>query len=266
VILATCAIFAGYLNAAASPFRTEKFTEWVEPRGVRVSDEEATAALSVGSGETAVIEVSPPAEETHATEAGEEAGAAEEAHGASGCGFEAPAEGVCFAPALSHAEFKWSKAVPSILLVLFGGLASLLICVGIYSRERFPLKGLTTRFAPARWGYNFLINKYYLDHLYEKIIVHGIAHPIAQAAYWTNQHVLDGIVNGTGKGGRRTGEWVYRNIDQRVVDGAVNGSGLMASETGHALQPVQSGKVNQYGALMFGAAAVGAIVLVILNV
>ena len=35
---------------------------------------------------------------------------------------------------------------------------------------------------------------------------------------------------------------------------------------GEALQPVQSGKVNQYGALLFGAAAVGAIVLVIVNV
>jgi len=194
----------------------------------------------------------------------EEAGA--EAHGGSGCGFDVPSDAVCFAPALSHAEFKWSKALPSILLVAFGGFTSLWICIGIFSRERFVLKGLTTRFAPARWGYNFLVNKYYLDHLYEKIIVHGIAHPIAQAAYWTNQHVLDGIVNGAGKGGRRTGEWVYRNIDQRVVDGAVNGSGLMASETGHALQPVQSGKVNQYGALLFGAAAVAAIALVILNV
>ena len=79
-----------------------------------------------------------------------------------------------------HAEFKWPKAAPSILLVAFGGFASLWICIGIFSRERFFLKGLTTRFAPARWGYNFLVNKYYLDHLYEKVIVHGIAHPIAQ--------------------------------------------------------------------------------------
>jgi NADH-quinone oxidoreductase subunit L len=273
VILATCAVFAGYLNAPAPPFKTEKFTEWVEPRGVPVSEAEATASLSLGSGETAVFEV-PPAESgaaVHTEEpAAEETGAAEEAgeeaHGGSGCGFDVPAGGVCFAPSISHAEFKWSKAMPSILLVAFGGLASLWVCLGLYSRERFALKSLTTRFAPARWGYTFLVQKYYLDHLYEKVIVHGIAHPIAKAAYWTNQHVLDGIVNGAGKGGRRTGEWVYRNIDQRVVDGAVNGSGQLASETGHALQPVQSGKVNQYGALMFGAAAVGAIVLVILNV
>ncbi|HWM18376.1 MAG TPA: NADH-quinone oxidoreductase subunit L [Ilumatobacteraceae bacterium] len=268
IILATCAVFAGYLNAPATPFKTEKFAEWVEPRGVEVPAAEATAMLAVGSDGTASGETAPAeseevaAEETHA----EEAGAEEEAHGASGCGFDVPHGGVCFAPSLSHAEFKWSKALPSILLVAFGGLLSLWICIGIFSRDRFALKGLTTRFAPARWGHTFLVNKYYLDHLYEKVIVHGIAHPIARAAYWTNQHVLDGIVNGAGKFGRRSGEWVYRNIDQRVVDGAVNGSGLMASESGHALQPVQSGKVNQYGALLFGAAAVAAIVLVILNV
>ena len=93
----------------------------------------------------------------------------------------------------------------------------------------------------------------------------AIAHPIAQAAYWTNQNVLDGIVNGVGTGGRKTGDWVYRNIDQRVVDGAVNGSGTIATGQRHALRPVQSGKVNQYGALLFGAAAVGALVLVIVN-
>jgi NADH-quinone oxidoreductase subunit L len=32
------------------------------------------------------------------------------------------------------------------------------------------------------------------------------------------------------------------------------------------LRPVQSGKVSQYGALLFGAAAIGALVLVIVNI
>ena len=267
VILATCAVFAGYLNAPAKPFETEKFTEWVEASGVVVADGQANASLDARLGDAALVAPEAGSEEGEhdAAAAGAEEGE-EEAHGATGCGFDVPVSGVCFAPSLSHAEFKWSKALPSILLVAFGVLVSLWVCVGIFSRQRFPLKGLTTRFAPARWGHSFLVNKYYLDHLYERVIVHGIAHPIARAAYWTNQHVLDGIVNGAGWAGRRSGEWVYRNIDQRVVDGAVNGSGLMASETGHALQPVQSGKVNQYGALLFGAAAVGVIVLVILNV
>jgi NADH-quinone oxidoreductase subunit L len=78
--------------------------------------------------------------------------------------------------------------------------------------------------------------------------------------------VIDGVVNGVGIVGKRVGAWAYRNVDQRGVDGAVNLSGVIAEESGEALRPVQSGKVNQYGALLFGAAAVGAIVLVIINV
>jgi len=169
-----------------------------------------------------------------------------------------------WAPALEHAVFKWINAVPSIVLVALGVVVSLAICRGLFNSERFPLKGLTQRFAPARAGYAFLANKYYLDALYGAIIK-AVAYPISKAAYWVNQHVLDGIVNGAGIGGRKTGEWVYRNIDQRVVDGAVNGSGAAARGTGGALRPLQSGKVNQYGALLFGAAAVVALVLVIVN-
>ena len=114
-------------------------------------------------------------------------------------------------------------------------------------------------------GYSFLANKYYLDTLYEKIIVRSIAHPISRGAYWFNQNVLDGIVNGAGTSTRKTAGWVYRNVDQKLVDGAVNGAGTSAENAGGALQPVQSGKVNQYGALLFGAAAIGALVLVIIN-
>ena len=109
------------------------------------------------------------------------------------------------------------------------------------------------------------MNKYYLDALYEKVIVHGIAYPISKAAYWTNQHIIDAVVNNVGKAGKRTGDLVYKYIDQALVDGAVNGSGTTARGAGGALQPVQSGKVNMYGALLFGAAAVGGLVLVLVN-
>jgi NADH-quinone oxidoreductase subunit L len=170
-----------------------------------------------------------------------------------------------FAPYIDHATFTWAKAAPSIVLVALGFIVSLAICRAIYGEADSKLKGLTKRNGPARVGYAFLENKYYLDHLYEKVIVHGVAHPIANAAYWVNQHVLDGIVNAVGKGGKETGEWVYRNIDQTLVDGTVNGSGSVARGAGGALRPTQSGKVNQYGALLFGAAAVAALVLVLVN-
>ena len=87
--------------------------------------------------------------------------------------------------------------------------------------------------------------------------------PVARAAYWINQNVLDGIVNGAAIGTRETGKWVYRNIDQRLVDGTVNGAGVGAEESGGILRLITSGRVNQYGALLFGAAAIGALVLVL---
>jgi NADH-quinone oxidoreductase subunit L len=239
-ILAVLAAVAGFANGAAFGEDWERFAHYVEPRAVAVTVE---------------------GEEIAATGEGPEEEAAE-----TGCGFEAPAEGTCFAPAASHAEFKWSKAELSLVVVVIGLLSSWVVCALLYTRRDRRLVGLTGRIAPARAGYLFLSNKYYLDALYENVIVRAIAHPIANAAYWINQNVIDGVVNAVGRGGRWVGGWFYRNIDQRVVDGAVNGSGLVATETGESLRPVQSGRVNQYGALLFGAATIGAVVLVIVNV
>jgi NADH-quinone oxidoreductase subunit L len=259
-ILAVLAVVSGYLNAPA--FHTEYFTEWVEARGEPVGEEEAAVVLGSGPGEALVVA---PAADEPAAEG--EGGHSEEA-AKEGCGFEEPAPGTtCFAinHHVLHPKFTWAKAAPSILLVAAGVALSGVVCVALYGRKKAAVVGLTRRNKVANAGYQFLANKYYLDDLYEKVVVHGVAHPIAQAAYWTNQKVLDGIVNAVGIGTRMVGRWVYRNIDQRVVDTAVNASGIVASETGHALQPVQSGRVNQYGALLFAAAAVGAIVLVIVN-
>jgi len=130
-----------------------------------------------------------------------------------------------------------------------------------YSEHRF--ERFTKRHRCARGIYGFVWNKYYLDALYERVIVAGIAGPIARAAYWFNQTVIDAVVNNIGIGGKLTGRWVYRNVDQRVVDGAVNGTGYVSEESGGLLRGVQTGKVQQYGALLFGAAAIGALILVI---
>jgi NADH-quinone oxidoreductase subunit L len=166
---------------------------------------------------------------------------------------------------LEPPTFEWANAAPGLLLVGIGFAIALLLSKALFSGKAHAVQGLTQRNALLGAGHTFLVNKYYLDHLYEKVIVRAVAHPISKAAYWVNQHVLDGIVNGVGIGGRKTGEWIYRNVDQTLVDGAVNGSGAAARGMGGALRPVQSGKVNQYGALLFGAAAVGALVLVIVN-
>ena len=170
-----------------------------------------------------------------------------------------------FVPELHHAPFMWSKAGMSLAIVFAGLAISWFICVALYTRKDKRLVGLTQRNAVLRSGYRLLDNKYYLDALYENVIVKAISGPIAAGAYWFNQHILDGILHAVAGMSRTVAGWVYRNIDQRVVDGAVNNSGKATRGAGGVLQPVQSGKVSQYGALLFSAAAVAALVLVIIN-
>jgi NADH-quinone oxidoreductase subunit L len=264
VILAFFAIVAGFANPTplASRFGegVELLKKYVEPRATAVVSEEFLAS---GPGESVVLvdgvayapAVMPDAE-------GEEGG-----HSKSGCGFEAPEAGtVCFFPSVSHAEPAFAKIMLSLGIVAAAYAVAIAFNVAFYGRRDKRLVGLTERNRVLRGGFLFLKNKYYLDHLYENVIVRAIAHPIAKFAYWVNQHVLDATVDAVGVGTRKTGEWVYDNIDQKLVDGVVDGSGWAASEVGHAMQPTQSGKIGQYGALLFGAATVGAIVLVLVNV
>jgi NADH-quinone oxidoreductase subunit L len=248
IILATLALSSGFLNALPFGEKFENFKKWVEPSAEVINP--TGLAYVVGSVGEARI-----AAET----------SAEEGHHSSPCGTETPEQGVCAAPQLNHAPFKWSKAGLSMLIVFAGFLLSLFVCIQLYEKKNKKFVGLTERNKVLGFGYKLLVNKYYLDVLYEKIIVRSIAHPISAGVYWFNQKVLDGVVNGAGTTAKGIAGWVYRNIDQRVVDGAVNGTGNAAQGAGSALRPVQSGKVNQYGALLFGAAAIGALVLVIVN-
>ena len=286
IILATLALGSGFLNAAPFGEKWENFKKWVEPSAEVVSPT-GIAYVVGGVGEARVASDTPtdstvaPAEVATDSEPvaiedravsdseGEAmplmAAASGEMEHESPCGTETPEQGVCMAPQIHHAPFKWSKAAMSMLIVLAGFLLSLFMCIQLYEKKNKKFVGLTERNKALGFGYKLLVNKYYLDVLYEKIIVRSIAHPIAGAVYSFNQKVLDGVVNGTGTTAKRIAGWVYRNIDQRVVDGAVNGTGSAAHGAGSALRPVQSGKVNQYGALLFGAAAIGALVLVIVN-
>jgi NADH-quinone oxidoreductase subunit L len=140
----------------------------------------------------------------------------------------------------------------------------LAIGIGYYAKNR-PLAGTTERNALARGGYQFLVNKYYLDWLYEDVIADGTKGPIARAMYWVNQNVIDALVNAFGVGARVAGSGLYRYVDQAVVDGVVNGSGAVSEESGQFLRRIQTGKVQQYAALLFGSAVALVFVLFIVS-
>src|SRR5690606_21014746 len=94
------------------------------------------------------------------------------------------------------------------------------------------------------------------DHAYTGGVAGAVKGPIARAANWTNQNVIDGLVNTVGRGAVGIGRWVYTRIDQGVVDGLVNGSGRSADNAGQAFRLMQSGKVQQYAAIFFTSAVI----------
>jgi NADH-quinone oxidoreductase subunit L len=166
---------------------------------------------------------------------------------------------VAFPTDVVHPAFNFGEGAIAVLVALAGVGAAYAYYwrgVGHGATERNPL---------ARAGHTFLVNKYYLDDLYERVVVAGIKGPIARAAYWTNQNVIDAAVNAVGKGAMAVGRFTYDVIDQRIVDGAVNGIAEASGETGGLLRYMQSGRVQWYAAILFMAVAVLSLALVVFS-
>ena len=159
-------------------------------------------------------------------------------------------------PTFAHPHFSWWVALAS--------TAWAIVAIGLAYAYWFLGRGhgVTERNRVARGGYTVLENKYYFDHLYTGVIAGGMKGPVARAANWFNQNVLDGVVNGVAAIATRSARWTYRYIDQGVVDGTVNGSGFASESFGQALRRIQTGRVQQYGALLFGGAVALAGILV----
>ncbi len=158
---------------------------------------------------------------------------------------------------VAHHEFSISTAALSVAIGLGG-----ILTAGLYYWRglRFPITSEGT----GKPLYKLLQHKYYLDDLYEGVIVKGIREPISNGAYWINQNVIDGVVNGVGVAARGLAKFVYEVIDQKGVDGIVNGAGHASEGSGSLLRHIQTGRVQQYAALMLGAVGVFALALVLM--
>ena len=174
-------------------------------------------------------------------------------------------------PQVTHATPSWSLAMVSTLVVLAGvGLSAHYYFVRVARASKAAGRSLTelpngptTRLAVARLGHTLLANKYYLDHLYTGIVAGGTKGPVARFAYRTNQEVLDRAVDGVGRTALAAGRVVYHQIDQKVVDGFINGTGQVSTDSGEKLRRIQSGKVQNYAAILFAAATVLAGLLIV---
>jgi NADH-quinone oxidoreductase subunit L len=140
-------------------------------------------------------------------------------------------------------------------------VTAFLITWGFYTGRLKGFVNLTQRNGAARAGKTVLVNKYYLDHLYEDVIVANTRGSIANAIYWVNQKVIDNVLNYTGKGAAALGRFTYNILDQKGVDGFVNGIGAVTTEAGGGAQKIQTGRLQLYALVLVGAVAAFALVL-----
>ena len=134
----------------------------------------------------------------------------------------------------------------------------------LHGQARRSLDGLAERNRFAGFLKRILENKYYLDWLYTDVIVGFVKKPLADATYWFNQHVHRRRRQRRRPLRRsRPAVGCTTKIDQRCVDGAVNGDRHGRRGGGRRAPPIQTGRVQQYAALFFAAAALLAGVFVV---
>jgi NADH-quinone oxidoreductase subunit L len=121
----------------------------------------------------------------------------------------------------------WTFGIISTVLAVGGGL----IAYGAYVRKHPALD-------PATWAeragpvYRLFYNKYYLDELYERFIIHPL--------YWLSENVL------------------WKVVDVDIIDATVNGVAGVVDYSSGQLRRVQTGFVANYAL----AIALGAVIVI----
>jgi len=138
--------------------------------------------------------------------------------------------GEWLAPAFGLREASGGEAVVEeaslelTLMVISSVIAILGIAVAtaIWLRKRAVADAMARTFSPL---YKLLLNKYYVDELYDATIVQPIK-VVSQRGLW-------------------------RGFDVRVIDGAVNGTGALVSGGAAVLRRLQTGSVRAYAGSLF---------------
>jgi len=137
------------------------------------------------------------------------------------------------------------------LMVLLMGVATVIALLGwglahyLYSVSPSTAEGWSTKFSGA---YKTLLNKYYIDELYDFIVVEPLKR-LGEFLDWFDRTVVDGVVRGVGQmadWGSAGSTWVEKYIVYAGLNIIGYGNHLVAREG----RKVQSGMVHHYAALI----------------
>ena len=142
------------------------------------------------------------------------------------------AGGLPAAVPLAETRFEIGVALMSTVAALSG----IFIAWVVYGAQIVPSYRLGRLFRPLP---QLLENRYYLDHLYERLLV---------------GFVFYRLIGGT-----------LATFDRVVVDGAINGLAGFARGTAGVLRHVQTGQFQTYGAFAFGGVAFSVVLILVLG-
>jgi len=106
-------------------------------------------------------------------------------------------------------------------------------------------------------GWIVLRNKYYIDEIYNATVVRWTVGASNLLFKVDDRWLVDPIVDGVGRFGRWLADNLRRWVDTFVIDGAVDGAGRTANFFGQGLRVIQTGRVQDYLAVV----AVGVLAL-----
>lgn len=138
---------------------------------------------------------------------------------------------------VDHTALEWGLAIASVVWTLFTAF----LAYTLYIKRPELRSRIMNRLSMQR-VFTLLNNKYYVDEIYEAIIIQPIRKLFEFLAAF-DAMIVDGLVNLTGFIGRALGDFVGV-FDNEVVDGAVNGTGWTAQTGGKGASSLQSGKIQ----------------------
>ncbi len=148
------------------------------------------------------------------------------------------------AAVLPVGEHHGDTTLELLLMVLSVGLVLISIYGAYYCYIK--KKDIPGRIAQKFSGlHKLLLNKYYIDEIYQQVLIKSLLALNNILAYKIDLGVIDKIVNGLGtstiKVAKASG-W----MDKNVVDGAVNGTGQTVLAFGQVVRQPQSGRLKDY--------------------
>jgi NADH-quinone oxidoreductase subunit L len=100
----------------------------------------------------------------------------------------------------------------------------------------------------ARGAYRLVANKYFIDELYDKVVL-APYYGLCRASAWFDKTIVDGLVNAAGYV-TLGGSYVSVGFDTYIVDGLVNATGYIVRFFSWMFRKLQTGIVQSYATAM----------------